>query len=101
MANTGNPRRPQATVKRRRRVSAAALNAIGGTVKRQHDALDPASPRVRPTLSVLKFLQRDPDAVGGATEAPPRSTQRPTSCSSPKKRSKPHSHERDYSHVKA
>jgi hypothetical protein len=47
--------------RRPRRLSADQLNALAAAVRRQHDSLDPANPRVKPTLPVLRFLARSDD----------------------------------------
>jgi hypothetical protein len=44
---------------RRRRISADILHAFASAVRREWDALDPADPRVRPTMPTLRFLRAE------------------------------------------
>jgi hypothetical protein len=48
---------------RRRIISADILHAFASAIRREWDALDPADPRVRPTLAKLAFM-RDADPIG-------------------------------------
>jgi hypothetical protein len=49
-----SPNRPK-----RRRISPNTLHALASAIRREHDALDPSDPRVRPTMPTLRFLRAE------------------------------------------
>jgi hypothetical protein len=57
------------TTNPKRRASPDTLHAVAGAISREHDALDPADPRRRPTLPTLRFM-RDPDPISEIGGAP-------------------------------
>jgi hypothetical protein len=63
------PRRKQAVTPRpRRRIRPEIWSSINAAIVRQHQALPPDSPRIKPTLPTLRWLERavGTAAVGGA-----------------------------------
>jgi hypothetical protein len=72
MRNNPAPKKDQAAT-RRRRIGAAALNALNGAVAREREGLPRNSPRIKPSLPKLRCLAR---RARSRWEAPPAAADR-------------------------